>query len=1125
MTLFRPKTIRLRLFRILIVAITAIVAIAVVIWLWIIKPALKQGVVKQQQEVARRIADQIDEFLKHRISELSAAAEIGRFWEMKKDLQKEALYRLMKLDPQIHEVSVAGLDGREFLRLSKFRVYTDADLIYLGKEDKFLRALGGENHIGAVYYARTAEPFVTIAVPIRFTARGVRGVVVAEVSLKTLWDSFSYITIGKSGHAFVTDQSGNLIAHPDYSKVLLGTNVSHLDEFKEFRENPNGDQNPGAMWKGESGRTVLTTFAAVKKSGWAVVVEEPVESALSEVRQIEQIGMLFLLVLLLGSSGISYFFSTRITRPVRQLEEGARRIARGDLLQKLEIRTGDEIENLANEFNDMAGQVRIHREELEQRVAEKTRDLSALYALTGPLGRTRALKEMLNEATCKIMQVTGADAAYIRLLDETGQRFVLTSSQGLSEACRHQMPLEVREGPMAEQALRTGIPLISEDLSTDLTPMQGLLARSGYRSATFIPLQASGSAFGILTLASWERGKINARQKESLSAMAQQISIAIENARLFEEIQLKAEELSVLHTAASTFNQALDLKTTLQVVLDAVLKVISADAASIRLRDFQSQEMTFVVNREFPSVYLNQRSRFGDIGLAGREVLSTGEAFLSADMKQDPLFRGGILQSFGYRSAVYVPIKSKEKTFGILNLVSREPGHFDLRDKELLLSVSHQLGAALENAWLFGETQRNLKQLKALREIDVAITSTLDVRAVLDVLLEKIDLFLPYAAATIRLFNKERDFLEPVACRNIDEKEWKAEKWMGGRGLVNIVFETRAPVIMRQVQSDPRVRDVHFYLKNRLVSYLGVPLLVKDQILGVLSFYTKEEHEFTSDEIEFLTALAGQAAIAIHNSQLYEEIKKQAAHLEKSNRVKSDFLSVMSHELRTPLNLIMGYAEMMRERLLGEITEEQRQGLEKITRCSDELLAMIMSILEATRIEADDFDIELREVQPGDLLDQLRSAYQIPLQDGLTLAWDYPPDLPVIRTDREKLKHILENLINNAIKFTAEGQVQISARYLPQEKRVKVTVADTGIGISHESLTAIFEKFCQVDSSETRIYGGVGLGLYIVKKYTDRLGGQVEVESQPGKGSIFTVTLPVEGGHRTVDRPEEVAVG
>lgn len=1125
MTLFRPKTIRLRLFRILTIAMTAIVGVVVLVWLWVIEPAVKLGVAKQQQEVARRIADQIDEFLKVRITELSATAEIGRFWEMKKNLQKEALYRLMKLDPRIHEVSVAGRNGQEFLRVSKFRVYTDADLVYLGKEDKFLRALSGESHIGAVYHARTAEPLITIVVPIRFTASDIRGVVVAEVSLKTLWDSFSYITIGKSGHAFVTDQSGKLIAHPDYSKVLLGTNLSHLDELKEFRENPNEDPNPGAMWKGESGKTVLTTFAAVKKSGWTVIVEEPVESALSEVRQIEQIGMLSLLVLLLGSFGISYFFSTRITRPVRQLEEGARRIARGDLSQKLEIRTGDEIENLANEFNDMAAQVRVHREELEQKVAEKTRDLSVLHALTTPLARARELREMLDEAVRKIMQVTGSDAASIRLLDESGKRLDLVSSQGLSNVYRIEIPLVPREEGIIRQILETGESLIVEDLLSHPQSRQGPLATTGHRSAAFLPLKASERVFGILTLASREPGKINARQKESLSAMAQQISIAIENARLFEEIQRKAEELAVLHTAASTFNQASDLKTTLQVVLDAVLKVISADAASIRLRDFQSQEMTFVVNRGFPVEYLNQRSRVGDIGLAGREVLSTGEAHLSVDMKQDPMFRGGILQSFGYSSAIYVPIKSKGKTFGILNLVSREPGQFDSRDRELLLSVSHQLGTTLENARLFGETQRSLKQLKALREIDIAITSTLDVRAVLEVLLEKIDLFLPYAAATVRLFNQESGFLEPVACRNIDEKEWKVEKWRRGRGLVNTVFETRAPVIARQAQTDPRVQDIHFYLKNWLVSYLGVPLIVKGQILGVLSFYTKEEHEFTGDEIEFLTALSGQAAIAIHNSQLYEEIRKQAAQLEKSNRVKSEFLSVMSHELRTPLNLIMGYSGMMRERLLGEITEEQQQSLEKITQCSNELLAMITSILEATKIEADDIRMELREVRLGDLLDQLQSAYQIPLQDGLTLAWDYPPDLPVMRTDREKLKHILENLINNALKFTPKGEVKISARSLPQEKRVKFEIADTGIGIDQASLPVIFEKFRQVDSSETRTYGGVGLGLYIVKKYTELLGGEVTVNSEPGQGSIFTVTLRFESRRPKIDRPEEVAAG
>ena len=182
--------------------------------------------------------------------------------------------------------------------------------------------------------------------------------------------------------------------------------------------------------------------------------------------------------------------------------------------------------------------------------------------------------------------------------------------------------------------------------------------------------------------------------------------------------------------------------------------------------------------------------------------------------------------------------------------------------------------------------------------------------------------------------------------------------------------------------------------------------------------------------------------------------------------------------------------------------------LGKVTTYSNDLLTMINSILFATTLGAKAIKVESHEISLGDFLDKLRSLYGVPSGKKFTLNWDYPPDLPFIKTDSAKLKHILQNLINNAIKFTDEGNITISVRHLAETETVEFKVADTGIGILKEALPFIFEKFRQVDSSETRTYGGVGLGLYIVKQFTEILGGKVEVESEPGKGSLFTVTLP-----------------
>jgi signal transduction histidine kinase len=242
--------------------------------------------------------------------------------------------------------------------------------------------------------------------------------------------------------------------------------------------------------------------------------------------------------------------------------------------------------------------------------------------------------------------------------------------------------------------------------------------------------------------------------------------------------------------------------------------------------------------------------------------------------------------------------------------------------------------------------------------------------------------------------------------------------------------------------------------------------------------------------------------------QMAESLAQRTLELEKANKAKDEFLSVMSHELRTPLSTIMGYTGIIKDALLGQINPRQQETLQKVLKCSNELMFMINSTLEVTRIEAGAISVENQEVNLRKLLDELRSNYDFHSDKEITLIWDYPSDLPIVKTDGWKLKHILQNLVNNAIKFTDKGHVTLSARCFPETMRIEFKVADTGIGIPKEKIPTIFKMFRQVDSSNTRCYRGMGIGLHIVKKFTEILGGEVAVESEPGQGSIFTVTIP-----------------
>lgn len=406
--------------------------------------------------------------------------------------------------------------------------------------------------------------------------------------------------------------------------------------------------------------------------------------------------------------------------------------------------------------------------------------------------------------------------------------------------------------------------------------------------------------------------------------------------------------------------------------------------------------------------------------------------------------------------------------------------------------------------------QVNMKRLRALQEVEMAVGSTLELDKVLNLLLEKIGLHLSYSAVTICLVNRDTGHLEQIAYRNFGARYREADGWKPACALPSESLNVKTPTVVIDLQADPRMRDRESFHKHGLVSYLGIPLVAKGEFLGVLGFYTGEKCQFPNDEIEFLMTVAGQGAIAIQNSQLYDEMKNLAGELARSNRVKDEFLSVMSHELRTPLNVVMGYTGMVRDGMFGEVNADQSKALEKVISRAKDQLTMISSILEATRMEVEGSKIEEQEFSLREFVDDLKSGYDIPLDKQITVDWEYPSDLPVVRTDKRKLGHILQNLVNNAIKFTENGGVSVSAWYYPLAKAVEFKVADTGIGIPEESQAAIFEIFRQVDSSETRAHGGVGLGLYIAKKFTELLAGKIWVDSEPGRGSTFYVRLPLE---------------
>jgi signal transduction histidine kinase len=463
------------------------------------------------------------------------------------------------------------------------------------------------------------------------------------------------------------------------------------------------------------------------------------------------------------------------------------------------------------------------------------------------------------------------------------------------------------------------------------------------------------------------------------------------------------------------------------------------------------------------------------------------------------------LRRMGLHSHITVPLIYWDRVVGSFHLASKQPKAYGEQELTFLMSAAEWLAIAMENARFFQETHRLLEEQGVLHEVTSHI-NVLDLDSLLQRLTNEIINIFKADSAFVRLRDPDGSFriravsgIHSSVNQGANLEENESSSW---------ILRNLKPLVIRDMkQQDLSIPKASALVGMGFRSYLGVPIMLKQEGIGTLGVLNKRARDFTDRDIFFLRQLATEAAMAIHHAMLFDELKRLNQELEKGGQQKSQFLARLAHELKTPLSVIVGILDVMNMGATGPLSEKQKSALNKIQDQSRALQSMINDVLNLSRIEAGTIPMEISTFQVEKLIEFLRPLTEdLQRKTGLNVIWDIEPDLPPLITDADKVRAILQNLIVNAFKYTSEGEVRIRIKNLLQAKSLELAVEDTGTGIAAVELPKIFEGFHQIQSTASS--QGVGLGLTIVKKYLELVKGDIQVQSQLGKGSTFTVTLP-----------------
>jgi signal transduction histidine kinase len=857
-----------------------------------------------------------------------------------------------------------------------------------------------------------------------------------------------------------------------------------------------------------------------------VFVEQPVSEVYATLNaSILRTGLLILLGLA-ASVVASLAFARSMVRPIAVLQEGAQRIGAGDLEQKIEVHTGDELEALANQFNRMTGKLRESYAGLEHKVEVRTQELK------NSLDQQTAISEILrviSGSPTDVQPVLEAVAERAAHLCETSYArvFIIDGDvlqpradywAGDTQAQISVSPVPLRRTSVAGRAaidretihLADVVPL----LDTEYPDARPNVERTGQRATLAVPLIREGGAYGAILLYRLEPRPFSVDQIALIETFARQAAIAIDNVRLFNETKEALEQQTAISEILRVISSSPgDVRPMLNAVAERALKLCDAAESTIVLVEGDALRFAagFGTTQTLAKDELIPLTRGSATGRAviDRELFHMDD-LATAPEDEFPIGRE-LQRRFGHHAILSVPLMREDRAIGAIALWRMEARRFSDKQIALVKTFADQAAIAIENVRLFNATKEALEQQTAVAEILRVISSSpTDVQPVLDAIAESAAHLCDAAAASMYL--TDGTVLRHLASRGPSpDPVISVEVLPINRDSIS----GRALLERRTIEVDDMLAagaeyplSVEIARRSGHRTVVVVPLFREGKPFGTILLRRQEVRPFSERELALLRTFGDQAAIALENVRLFREIEDKSRQLEVANKHKSEFLANMSHELRTPLNAIIGFSEVLLEKMFGEINAKQQDYLSDIHSSGRHLLALINDILDLSKIEAGRMELEPSDFDvPTALQNAMTLVRERAQRHGIGLSLDIDPSVRELRADERKFKQILVNLLSNAVKFTPDGG-QVALRARPVDRGLEVSVSDTGIGIAPEDQEKVFEEFRQVGGDYKTKQEGTGLGLALARRFVELHGGVISVQSELGKGATFTFTIP-----------------